>query len=168
MFLRLPARTVAFAASAALIALVVVGCGGSSSNSPAASRSGPAIPSQSFSTHPAVSSSGYALGDTGSNPDQAYECAAKLSTDSGDVIAYSTVAGSDNAAATQFCAALESDTSWTAVQTIAGGSYETTPICHITTNDQKTTARIYTAKPNGDDSSTTQLCAALAQGFGAG
>ncbi len=166
--MRLPARTGAFAAAAAVAGLFVVACGGASSNSPAATnRSGPAIPTQSFSTHPAVSASGYALGDTSGNPDQSYECAAKLSTDSGDVIAYSTVAGSNNAAATQFCAALESDASWTAVQTIAGGSYETAPICHITTTDQKTTARIYTAKPSGDDSATTQLCAALAQGFGA-
>jgi hypothetical protein len=53
------------------------------------------------------------------------------------------------------------------VKSISAGSFETTPICHITTSDTKTTIRVYTAKPDGTDSLTTQLCAAMAQGFGA-
>lgn len=162
--------SLASGAAAALCALGIAACGGSSptptaSNSASSSASG--VPSQSFSAHPTFSSTGYALGDTNTNPDSQYECAASGHSDSGTLIAYSTVAGTDNAEATQVCAALEQSGAWNSVQTISASSIESTPICHITTSDNKTTIRIYTAKPDGTDSLTTQLCAAMAQGFGA-
>ncbi|MBV8529086.1 MAG: hypothetical protein JOZ75_12285 [Candidatus Dormibacteraeota bacterium] len=149
----------------AVLTLAASACGGSSTSSPSSSSSG--VPAQSFKAAPTFSSTGYALGDTNTNPDQSYECAASGQSDGGTTIAYATVAGNDNAEATQACAAMESSGAWSAVQSISGGSYETTPVCHITTADSATTIRIYTAKPDGDDSTTTQLCAAMAQGFGA-
>ena len=151
---------------AALLALAASACGGgSSTNTPTGSAGG--VRSQSFKAAPTFSSTGYALGDTSTNPDSQYECAASGSSDAGLTIAYGTVAGNDNAEATQACAAMESSGAWSSVSTISSGSYEATPICHITTADTATTIRIYTAKPDGDDSLTTQLCAAMAQGFGA-
>lgn len=170
LFTKVHRVSVASVGAAAMCTLVLAACGGSSptptaSSSSSSSASG--VPQQSFSAHPTFSPTGYALGETSSNPDQSYECAASLDSDSGDTIAYTTVAGSNNAEATQFCAALEQNGSWKSVQSIAGGSYSTTPVCHLTTTDNAMTARIYTAKPNGDDSLTTQLCAALAQGLGA-
>jgi len=158
--------SIASAAAAAACALAVTACGGSSPT-PTSSSSSSGVPTQSFTAHPTFSSTGYALGDTGTNPDSTYECAASGQSDSGTLIAYSTVAGSDNAEATQLCAALEQTGAWKSVSTISAGSYETTPTCHITTADSKTTIRIYTAKPDGTDSLTTQLCAAMARGFGA-
>lgn len=150
----------------ALLALAASACGGeSSTNTPTGSGGG--VPAQSFKAAPTFSSTGYALGDTGTNPDSTYECAASGQSDAGATIAYATVAGKDNAEATQACAAMESSGAWSSVSTISAGSYEATPICHITTADTATTIRIYTAKPDGDDSLTTQLCAAMAQGFGA-
>jgi hypothetical protein len=159
-------------AAAGACALFIAACGGSSptaapSSSSSNSSSASGVPSQSFSAHPTFSSTGYALGDTDTNPDQSYECAASGKSDSGTLIAYATVAGTDNAEATQVCSALEGSGAWSSVSSIAAGSYESTPICHITTSDTATTIRIYTAKPDGDDSTTTQLCAAMAQGFGA-
>lgn len=155
----------AAAGLAGLLALAATACGGSSATSP--SGSGGGVPTQSFKAAPTFSSTGYALGDANTNPDSSYECAASGQSDAGSTIAYATVAGSDNAEATQACAAMESSGAWSSVSTISAGSYEATPICHITTADSATTIRIYTAKPDGDDSLTTQLCAAMAQGFGA-
>lgn len=151
---------------AALLALAASACGsGSSTNTPTGSAGG--VRAQSFKAAPTFASTGYALGDANTNPDSNYECAASGSSDAGTTIAYATVAGHDNAEATQACAAMESSGAWFSVSTISAGSYEATPICHITTADTATTIRIYTAKPDGDDSLTTQLCAAMAQGFGA-
>jgi hypothetical protein len=151
---------------AAALAMAATACGGSTNSSPSPSSSG-GVPTQSFSSHPTFSATGYALGDTDTNPDSHYECAASGHSDSNALIAYSTVAGSDNAEATQVCAALEQSGAWSSVSSISAGSYSSTPICHITTADSATTIRIYTAKPDGDDSLTTQLCAAMAHGFGA-
>lgn len=160
------------AGAAAACTLVLAACGGSTptpaaSSSSSSSSSPSGVPHQSFSAHPTFSPTGYALGDTSTNPDQSYQCAASLASDSGDTIAYTTVAGTNDAEATQFCAALEQNGSWKSVESIAGGTYATTPVCHLTTSDDAMTARIYTAEPNGDQSLTTQLCAALAQGLGA-
>lgn len=157
-------------AAAALCAFALGACGGSSPTPTASSSSSSSargVPSQSFSAHPTFSSTGYALGDTATNPDSQYECAASGRSDSDALIAYSTVAGTDNAEATQVCAALEQSGAWDSVQRISGSSIDPAPVCHITTADSKTTIRIYTAKPDGTQSLTTQLCAAMAQGFGA-
>lgn len=158
------------AGAAAACTLVLAACGSSSSTpapSSSSSSSASGVPRQSFSAHPTFSPTGYALGDTSTNPDQSYQCAASLDSDSGETIAYTTVAGSNDAEATQFCSALEENGSWKSVKSISGGTYSKTPVCHLTTSDNAMTARIYTALPNGDDSLTTQLCAALAQGLGA-
>lgn len=151
----------------AVLTLAASACGGSSNSSPSSSSSSTGVPAQSFKAAPTFSSTGYALGDTDTNPDSSYECAAQGQSDSGTTIAYSTVAGKDNAEATQACAAMESSGAWSAVKSISGSSIDPTPVCHITTADNATTIRIYTAKPDGDESLTTQLCAAMAQGFGA-
>jgi hypothetical protein len=164
-------KSFAAAASAAACALVLGACGGSNNTptpSVAQAPQASAIPSQSFGSHPTFQSTGYALGDTNANPDSQFECGASGHSDDGTVIAYATVAGNSKSEADQVCSALESSNAWTSVTTISGGSYSTTPVCHITTADTNTTIRIYTAKPDGTDSLTTQLCSAMAQGFGAG
>lgn len=168
-------KSLAAAASVGACALVLGACGGgtSSSNNTSPTSSGSQttsgnIPTQSFGSHPTFQATGYALGDTNANPDSKFECGASGHADDGTTIAFSTVAGSDKSEADQVCSALTSSAAWTSVQTISGGSYETTPVCHITTADTNTTIRIYTAKPDGTDSLTTQLCSAMAQGFGAG
>jgi hypothetical protein len=103
-------------------------------------------------------------GDTGVNPDQTYICAASGDDDSGSLIAYLTVAGTDTARGTSLCSSLENASSWTAANTIPGGGYEAVPGCHVTLDSGAVTARIYTAS-GGTAADTVTLCNALLGGF---
>ena len=150
--------------------VVLVGCG-SSTLTPASSATAlPAatVPSAVTPT-PAPLSTGATggFGDTTTNPDAQYVCAAKA-TENSQVIAYTTVAGADASGAQGVCTAMEqgSQGAWTDVTSISSGSFEATPICWVTASNTQVTQRVYTAIPDGDDQATTVLCHDLFSGAG--
>jgi hypothetical protein len=154
--------------------IVLVGCG---SSTPAASTATPAStptaaapsPTAIATATPAPPSAGTTggFGDTATNPDSQYVCAAKA-TENSQVIAYTTVSGSDTADSQGVCTAMEqgSEGAWTDVASIASGSFETAPICWVTAANGQVTQRVYTAVPNGDDQATMVLCDDLFSGAG--
>jgi hypothetical protein len=107
------------------------------------------------------------FGDTSGNPDSQYICAAQATEDS-EVVAYTTVAGPDANGGEGVCTAMEqgSKGAWTGIAQIASGSFETTPICWVTSASGAVTQRVYTAIPNGDDQATMVLCDDLFTGAG--
>ncbi len=107
------------------------------------------------------------FGDTATNPDSQYVCAAQA-TENSQVIAYTTVSGADTTDGQGVCTAMEqgSQGAWTDVSSISSGSFETTPICWVTAANGQVTQRVYTALPNGDDQATMVLCDDLFTGAG--
>jgi hypothetical protein len=107
------------------------------------------------------------FGDTSTNPDTQYVCAAQA-TENSQVIAYTTVSGADTTDGEGVCTAMEqgSQGAWTDVSSIASGSFETTPICWLTAANGAVTQRVYTALPNGDDEASMVLCDDLFSGAG--
>jgi hypothetical protein len=100
------------------------------------------------------------FGDTDANPDSTFICAASASSN-GTIIAYTTVAGSDSTTGKSLCSDLEQGGGWTDTTTIAAGAYDAVPGCWLSTEDGSVTARIYTAVPGGDDTTTQTLCTTL-------
>ena len=136
--------------AASVVALGIAACGSTSSvtnifsNVPAPDTSSTTVPATAA---PLIT--GY--GDTTDNPDTTFACAYEASLN-GLVIDYMTVAGSDTSALCSMSVA-----PWTPITSIAGGTYMTTAACFI--SDASATARIYTAFPDGDASSTQTICA---------
>jgi hypothetical protein len=150
--------------------VVVVGCGSSTPTPTSSAKAHPSATAASGVTPtPAAPSTGATggFGDTATNPDAQYVCAAKA-TESSQVIAYTTVAGPDATGAQGVCTAMEqgSQGAWTDVSSISSGSFEATPICWVTASNAQVTQRVYTATPNGDDQATTVLCNDLFRGAG--
>jgi hypothetical protein len=100
------------------------------------------------------------FGDTATNPDLSFICAAQAN-ESGTVIAYATIAGSDATSGSALCADLEQMGPWIELKSIAAGSIERVPGCYLTSADGAVTARIYGAIPSGDEAMTKALCTAL-------
>jgi hypothetical protein len=160
---------------AAIGSIALIGCG--SSATPAASATPPiatATPLPSATPAPAtptpappISGATGGFGDTSTNPDSQYVCAAKA-TENSQVIAYTTVSGADTTDSQGVCTAMEqgSQGAWTAVASISSGSFETAPICWVTAANGAVTQRVYTAIPNGDDQATMVLCDDLFKGAG--
>jgi hypothetical protein len=101
------------------------------------------------------------FGDTATNPDSTYICAASASVN-GQIVAYLTIAGTDTAAGQSACTALEQGGAWVAVSTLPAGSYlalDATNGCFDTIGP--ITSRIYTATA-GLPADTLRLCT----GFG--
>jgi hypothetical protein len=161
---------------AVIAAIALVGCG-STTTAPAASATPPvaiatpqpSTPTAAAATPAPAASTGATggLGDTTTNPDAQYVCAAQA-TESDQVIAYTTVAGADATGAQGVCSAMEqgSKGAWASVSSISSGSFETTPICWVTAANDQVTQRVYTATPNGDDQATLILCDDLFSGAG--
>jgi hypothetical protein len=100
------------------------------------------------------------FGDTATNPDSTFICAASASS-SGAVIAYTTVAGSDSSTGNTMCSNLEQGGAWTAITSISAQSYKAPSDCWLSTASGGATARIYTAIPGGNDAGTQSLCTTL-------
>jgi hypothetical protein len=164
---------------AAIAGIALAGCG---STTPAPTSSATASSAPSSTPIPAPSPTPVAatptpgppstgttggFGDTATNPDAQYVCAAQA-TENSQVIAYTTVAGADTTDGQGVCTAMEqgSQGAWTDVSSIANGSFETTPICWVTAANGAVTQRVYTAIPNGDDQATMVLCDDLFTGAG--
>jgi hypothetical protein len=164
---------------AAIAGIALAGCGSttpapSSSPTPSSAPSSTPIPTPSptpvaATPTPGPPSTGTTggFGDTATNPDAQYVCAAQA-TENSQVIAYTTVAGADTTDGQGVCTAMEqgSQGAWTDVSSIANGSFETTPICWVTAANGAVTQRVYTAIPNGDDQATMVLCDDLFTGAG--
>ena len=160
---------------AVIASVALIGCG--SSTAPAASATPPAstatpLPSATaapVTPTPAPPSSGATggFGDTSTNPDSQYVCAAKA-TENSEVIAYTTVSGADTTDSQGVCTAMEqgSKGAWTDVASISSGAFETAPICWVTAANGAVTQRVYTAIPSGNDQATTVLCDDLFSGAG--
>jgi hypothetical protein len=163
-------------------ALGMIGCGATSPavtplstptpadtpTAPTVSLPTPASGATSTPSAPATSTGASGgFGDTTNNPDSQYICAAEA-TESSQVIAYTTVAGADTNDGRGVCTAMEqgSKGAWTDVAQLAGGSFETTPICWVTAANGAVTQRVYTAIPNGDDQASMVLCDDLFTGAG--
>jgi hypothetical protein len=165
---------------AVIAGIALIGCGSStpaptSSATPSTAPPPTATPLQSptaataATPTPAPPNTGTTggFGDTATNPDTQYVCAAQA-TENSQVIAYTTVAGADTTDGQGVCTAMEqgSQGAWTDVSSIANGSFETTPICWVTAANNAVTQRVYTAIPNGDDQATMVLCDDLFSGAG--
>ena len=143
-------------------AFAVAGCGSSAA---------PAAPSTSSSSAQTATptaarqadSSGVA--DTSANPDRSYICAAAAPNSSGQTIAYLTVAGTDDTAARSECSALAQGSSWAAVSSSPFHETQYTPVCFVTFDTGRLTARIYTSD-SGTFADGVGLCNPLLQGFG--
>jgi len=85
------------------------------------------------------------VADTPSNPDRTYICANEARNSSGQAIGYLTVAGSDSAAAESECSAVAQSSGWTAVSSSPVHENLYTPVCFITFDATRLTARIYTS-----------------------
>jgi hypothetical protein len=165
---------------AVVAGIALIGCGSStpappSSATPSSAPPPSATPIESptavaaATPTPAPPSTGTTggFGDTATNPDAQYVCAAQA-TENSQVIAYTTVAGADTTDGQGVCTAMEqgSEGAWTDVASIANGAFETTPICWVTAANGAVTQRVYTAIPNGDDQATMVLCDDLFSGAG--
>ncbi|HVC04276.1 MAG TPA: hypothetical protein VND88_06335 [Candidatus Acidoferrales bacterium] len=160
-----------------LAATAGIALGGCGSSTPASSPTPPratATPLPSATAGPATptpappnAGATGGFGDTATNPDSQYVCAAKA-TENSEVIAYTTVSGPDTTGSTGVCTAMEqgSQGAWSEVSAISGGSFETAPICWVTAANGQVTQRVYTAVPNGDDQATMVLCDDLFSGAG--
>ena len=153
----------------ATVGIALIGCGSSTPTPASSTTPSVATATPQTSATPAAPSTGATggFGDTATNPDAQYVCAAKA-TESSQVIAYTTVAGADATGAQGVCTAMEqgSQGAWAQVSSISGGSIEPTPICWVTAANAQVTQRVYTASPNGDDQATTVLCNDLFSGAG--
>jgi hypothetical protein len=110
-------------------------------------------------TTPATPSGGF--GDTGTNPDSTFICAAKADVH-GTVVAYMTVAGSDPTSGNALCSDLEKAGPWIGLPSIAAGSYDGVAGCFLTSADGAVTARVYAAKSGSLDVTTTRtLCGTI-------
>ena len=102
-------------------------------------------------------------GDTSTNPNSTYICAASGTDDSGSLIAYLTVAGTDTDTGNSLCSSLESASAWTSASSIPAGGYNGVPGCYVTLDGGSVTARICTAQ-GGTDTDTVALCNTLLGG----
>jgi hypothetical protein len=109
-------------------------------------------------------SNAHGYGDTKTNPDNSFICAAATRTAKGTDAAYLTVAGSDRSAGDRWCSTAAKG-SWKAITTIAAAAYDTPARCYLTTDRGGITARIYTAV-HGSTSKTKALCAQMFQKAG--
>jgi hypothetical protein len=125
-----------------------------------------AIPTPRPTATPAPIAATGGAGDTAANPDSGgYNCAAAGNVTKGFIIAYTTVsADSDDADAQTLCSTLETSSYWTAVTSIAPGSYYATAVCYVTTYSGQVTVRVYTAL-EGNAGTTATLCNSMLQGF---
>jgi len=153
-----------------LVALAAAGCGGTTAAvtvtatpAPTATTAPAATSAPATATPTSVAGITGGAGDTAVNPDSTSICAASGADESGDLIAYLTVAGTDTATGDSLCGTLESGSSWTAVTSIPAGGYESVPGCHVTLDGGAITARIYTAQA-GSDADTVELCNTLLGG----
>jgi hypothetical protein len=106
------------------------------------------------------------LGDTTANPDAHYVCGGQLLSDDGSTtLIYFTAAGGDEGAANSFCERLVSNSHGRAFLLAHMHVPGRVPGCYLTSQDGGFTARLYTA-PDGDDSTTQQVCMSLLQGAG--
>ena len=112
---------------------------------------------------PAATGATGGAGNTSDNPDSTYICAASGVDDSGSLIAYLTVAGTDTDTGNSLCNSLENSSSWTAASSIPAGGYDPVPGCYVTSDDGTVTARVYTAH-GGTDADTVVLCNSLLEG----
>ena len=148
--------------------LAVAGCGATTVivTVPAATAT-PAVTSAPATaaptSAPAATGATGGAGDTSANPDSTYICAASGVDDSGTLIAYLTVAGSDTTTGNSLCNSLENSSSWTAASSIPAGGFTAVPGCYVTTDDGTVTARVYTAQ-GGTDADTVVLCNSLLGG----
>ncbi|HEY6469445.1 MAG TPA: hypothetical protein VI434_06735 [Candidatus Dormibacteraeota bacterium] len=164
---------------AVIAGIALIGCGATTptptSSATAASTAAPsptplttatAAPTATPTQGPSSGATG-GFGDTSTNPDSQYVCAAKA-TENSQVIAYTTVSGADTTDGQGVCTAMEqgSQGAWTDVSSIASGSFETAPTCWVTAANGQVTQRVYTAVPNGDDQATMVLCDDLFTGAG--
>ncbi len=147
-------------AVACTAALAATGCGSSTV---------PAVTSNSTGSAPTATptAAGQAntggVADTPANPDRTYICAAAAMT-GGQTIAYLTVAGSDNSGAQSECSTLAQGSSWTSVASSPFHENLYTPVCFVTFDTGRLTARVYTSD-TGTFAEGVALCNPLLQQF---
>jgi hypothetical protein len=153
-----------------LAALAAAGCGGTTTfvtvpatTAPTATTAPAATSAPATATPTSLAGITGGAGDTSANPDSTYICAGSGTDDSGTLIAYLTVAGTDAATGTSLCGSLESASAWTAASSIPAGGYNAVPGCYVTLDGGAVTARIYTAQ-GGSDADTVVLCNTLLGG----
>lgn len=137
-------------------AILLAACGGASTS----------VRTPRVTVQPDPTPRGFALGDTDDNPDYSYECAFARKPDGTTVIAYTIVAGTDDAAGDTICAAVDASGGWDEVDPggIPGEALEVSAFCHWTTSNGLNTVRIYTATAGTPEQSSV-LCAALRSQF---
>ncbi len=141
-------------------AIAAAGCGGSAA--PAASSNSSS--SAQTATPAAAQAASGGVADTPANPDRTYICADATANGSGQTIAYLTVAGSDAAAGQSECSTVAQVASWTAVSSSPFHENLYTPVCFITFDTGRLTARVYTSD-NTSFADGVRVCNSLLQRF---
>ncbi|MGO8686139.1 MAG: hypothetical protein ACLQT7_02985 [Candidatus Dormibacteria bacterium] len=147
--------------------LAAAGCGSATTPVTTPATAGPTASAAPTTASPTATATSTALagvsggaGDTSANPDATFICAASAADDSGTLLAYLTVAGTDATTAKSLCSALEGASGWTAISSIPAGQYLAEPGCHLSFEGGSVTTRIYTAK-SGSPADTEALCNTL-------
>jgi|HubBroStandDraft_6_1064221.scaffolds.fasta_scaffold178227_1 hypothetical protein len=142
-------------------ALAVAGCG---------TAAGPGAPTNASGSTPTPTPGAAGSGDSGGvadtpmNPDRTYICAAAAMS-GGQTIAYLTVAGTDTTAAQSECSTLTQGSSWSAVATSPFHENLYTPVCFVTFDSGRLTARVYSSD-TGTFAQGVTSCNPLLHGFG--
>ncbi|MGH7685408.1 MAG: hypothetical protein ACREN2_01105 [Candidatus Dormibacteria bacterium] len=143
-------------------ALAAAACG---SASPPAGQFSSSAAGETTTPTAAGSTNSGGVADTASNPDRTYVCADKSTNSKGRIVAYLTVAGSDTPGAQSECSTVTQGTSWTMVASSPFHANLYTPICFITFDSNKLTARVYTAE-TATFAEGAALCNVILHGFG--